>query len=577
MAALAGSGCAAMQASPGRSPGIAGIERHQLEITLEAGVLRVTDRLTLTPDGRLLAFRVRAGLWIDSLRAGGRELEYEEVPIGDGGDGGDGGDRIVRVDVPPSATSITVDLSGDPGHGVSEEFVHLPGHSGWYPAPAGGRATRFDATVELPAHLQVMAAGRRVVDDVLGDRRRVRFESVLPARGWSLTAGRYTRYEEDARGVPISVWLLESGDDPALARVYLGATRAHLAEGVRRFGPFPHPGFSVVEAPFPAGQGHPGYTLLGSAILRLPFIPETSARHELFHCWWGNGVMSDPRSGNWTEGLTSYLADHEAAARKAGDGGAGYRWQVLYDAHNFGRQDPPPLLEVIHAQGDRTLGYGKASMVFHMLRTEIGDEAFSAGLRGAVADALGRQIDWLQLLAYFAEAAGRPLDGFVDRWIRAGDHSAPVDPDAHVWSRLAHAQVAPSFDLVASDRRRRVVALSPEFDEVAERLADDDWPLIPAQEADLTDHSLLIVARRGAPLTIGGRTLQVPADRPWPPGATLLFATSPSWAPGHAAGVMLADDLDSLEQAAAKLKWYSRYGWLLFDGATNIDKAVIRR
>jgi len=61
---------------------------------------------------------------------------------------------------------------------------------------------------------------------------------------------------------------------------------------------------------FPTGFGFSSYTLLGSSVLRLPFILSTSLGHEIAHCWWGNGVYVDYESGNWSEGLTTYVSDY---------------------------------------------------------------------------------------------------------------------------------------------------------------------------------------------------------------------------------------------------------------------------
>ena len=77
-------------------------------------------------------------------------------------------------------------------------------------------------------------------------------------------------------------------------------------------GPYPFEKFAVVENFFPTGYGFPSFTLLGSRVLRLPFIPDTSLRHEVAHCWWGNGVFVDAAGGNWCEGLTTYVADYLA-------------------------------------------------------------------------------------------------------------------------------------------------------------------------------------------------------------------------------------------------------------------------
>ena len=86
--------------------------------------------------------------------------------------------------------------------------------------------------------------------------------------------------------------------------------RRYIALYEELIGPYPFQQFSIVENFFPTGYGFPSYTLLGSTVIRLPFIIETSLGHEIAHCWWGNGVLVDDRQGNWCEGLTTYLADY---------------------------------------------------------------------------------------------------------------------------------------------------------------------------------------------------------------------------------------------------------------------------
>ena len=56
-------------------------------------------------------------------------------------------------------------------------------------------------------------------------------------------------------------------------------------------GAYPYAKFATVENWFPTGYGMPGWTLLGSQVLRLPFIPTTSFGHEIAHNWWGNSVF----------------------------------------------------------------------------------------------------------------------------------------------------------------------------------------------------------------------------------------------------------------------------------------------
>ena len=75
-------------------------------------------------------------------------------------------------------------------------------------------------------------------------------------------------------------------------------------------GAYPYSKFAVVENFWESGLGMPSFTLLGPRVIRLPFVWKSSLPHEIAHNWWGNGVFVDMRRGNWSEGLTAYLADH---------------------------------------------------------------------------------------------------------------------------------------------------------------------------------------------------------------------------------------------------------------------------
>ena len=91
---------------------------------------------------------------------------------------------------------------------------------------------------------------------------------------------------------------------------YLDATERYLRLYEDWIGPYPYGSFSIVSSPTPTGFGMPTLTYLGIDVLRLPFIRDTSLGHEVLHNWWGNGVYPDYATGNWSEGLTTFMADH---------------------------------------------------------------------------------------------------------------------------------------------------------------------------------------------------------------------------------------------------------------------------
>ena len=179
----------------------------------------------------------------------------------------------------------------------------------------------------------------------------------------------------------------------------------------------------MVENFFPTGYGFPSFTLLGSRVLRLPFIPDTSLRHEVAHCWWGNGVFVDAAGGNWCEGLTTYVADYLAKEEHSFEEARGYRLRTLekYALLAAGAQDFPLLsFRSRFNPASQAIGYGKAMFVFHMMRLRIGDAAFWASLRDIYAERLYKKTSWGHFMDAFAAHGGLSRDEvrtFHDQWI----------------------------------------------------------------------------------------------------------------------------------------------------------------
>ncbi len=196
------------------------------------------------------------------------------------------------------------------------------------------------------------------------------------------------------------------------------------------FGPYPFPKFAIVENFFPTGYGFPSYTLLGASVLRLPFIPETSLRHEIAHSWWGNGVLVDYASGNWCEGLTTYVADYlsQEMSSLQTPGFTGSKFcRTMQRFAASGADFPLRLFESRSSPATRAVGYGKAAFVFHMIRQKLGDEAFWDSLRQIYKERLFVRTSWEDFRDVFVRTGGwDPGEAklFFDQWVeRSG---APV-------------------------------------------------------------------------------------------------------------------------------------------------------
>ena len=111
-------------------------------------------------------------------------------------------------------------------------------------------------------------------------------------------------------------------------------------------GPFPYKRYSIVENRLPTGYGMPSFTLLGQAVVRLPFIKDISLGHEVLHSWFGNAIDNDA-GGNRCEGLTTLLADQTYAEEK-GNGAASRKNQLLRYQAYVGQNNEVAVLDFQH-------------------------------------------------------------------------------------------------------------------------------------------------------------------------------------------------------------------------------------
>jgi hypothetical protein len=297
---------------------------------------------------------------------------------------------------------------------ILPQGVFLSGYTGWYPT-FGGETCAFTLEVRLPPGWEAVSQGRRLTGEETPAGRTVRWESDAPQDEIYLVAGPLTLYREEREGISAQVYLREA--DPALAARYLEATFRGVSLYSGLIGPYPYAKFAAVENFWETGYGMPSFTLLGPQVIRLPFIPTTSYPHEILHNWWGNGVRVGGGDGNWSEGLTAYLSDHLAKEQQGA--GAESRLTTLqkYADYVLSERDLPlSAFGARHGSVSEAVGYGKASMLFHMLRREMGDEAFLRGLASFWREFRFRSASTRDLLGVLGREGGRDLASFFRRW-----------------------------------------------------------------------------------------------------------------------------------------------------------------
>ncbi len=304
---------------------------------------------------------------------------------------------------------------------ASIEGSFLPAGTGWYPDPGVPFAYRL--RLWLPKGQKGLVPGNRLRESEGAGGYTAEFDFPHPAEGIALMAGPYVVSEhvlmlEGTRRVRVRTWFYP--ELASLADGYLADSARYLERYSRLIGPYPFDDFGVVASPLPTGFGMPSLTYLGREVLRLPFVRATSLGHEVLHNWWGNGVYPDWAHGNWSEGLTTFLADYAYKEDESAQAAREMRLAWLRDlaAVPEGEDTALAAFTARHHGIASIVGYNKAAMVFLMLRDEIGSAAFERGLRLIWDRHRFRSASWADLERAFSEAAGRELAAFFRQWVQ---------------------------------------------------------------------------------------------------------------------------------------------------------------
>jgi len=361
-----------------------------------------------------------------------------------------------RITVPANSDSFTIVYGGKIFHPLQQDareartFENSPGiiaaegsvlsgASGWYPMlddTQGENMVTFSLDVAMPQGWVAVSQGKRGLNigQPEGSGSRVTWEESQPQDEIYLIAAPFTQYRSSDAGIEELVYLRK--EDSALAQRYLDATSRYLGMYQKLIGTYPYAKFALVENFWETGYGMPSFTLLGSQVIRLPFIIDTSYPHEILHNWWGNGVYVDYRSGNWSEGLTAYLADHLLQEQKGN--GAEYRRGTLQKYADFvsaGRDFPLSEFTSRHSAQSEAVGYGKAMLMFHMLRRKMGDDNFARALQKLYHEFQFKRASYADIEKIFSQTAGEKLGRFFEQWVQQTG--------------------APELRLVSADTRRK--------------------------------------------------------------------------------------------------------------------------
>ncbi|NNJ98441.1 MAG: M20/M25/M40 family metallo-hydrolase [Gammaproteobacteria bacterium] len=412
------------------------VPHHDIEVHLDLknAAIDVRDTIKLSQDhSSSLMFTLHPALQVKLLSDSAKLTEISQQSDIDDLDSQQANTiipRRYRVDFIGATRQFTLRYQGNIAHALQshgEEYarsfeqtpglvsptgVFLSGSSAWYPQIDGGLLS-FDLKLHLPDGWKSMSQGQLIE---IGKRTVEHWRAMTPQEEIYLIAGPFTAYTSTENNITAMVLLREP--DTTLAEKYLDHTHQYIDLYSTIIGPYPFTKFAMVENFWETGYGMPSFTLLGSRVIRLPFILYSSYPHEILHNWWGNNVYIDFSSGNWAEGLTSYLADHLIKEQRGS--ASAYRRDTLQKYADYvGKAEDFPLSHFRGRHSARTeaIGYGKTMMLFHMLRLQLGDDAFKRGLQAFYKQQRFQLADYVDLQSSFETVSDESMDTFFRQWV----------------------------------------------------------------------------------------------------------------------------------------------------------------
>jgi aminopeptidase N len=408
------------------------IQHYTLELTPDLAAKSVqgleTVRLRAQQEGVADVVLDSGALVVDSVALAGANQPFEQA-----------GSRTTVHLRQPLASGQLAELAlryhGTPKYGMSFGADGAQIHtafstSQWMPCVDAPdvRAT-LDLTLLLPADLVTVGNGRLIGQQTRPGgllASRWLLEQPMPSYLYGFAAGHFRELSQQAGGVQLRQLAPAALFSEADMRKIFSDTEDMLAFYQAKAGvPYPFAAYTQVLLQGSAAQEAASFSLLGERYGQRLLIDEKAewlGAHEAAHSWWGNGVTNQAWTHFWlNEGVATFMT---AAYLEHRFGHDEYMRQIdaaraKYEALKAAGNDKPLVFPNWDkpTASDRSLVYDKGAYVVHLLRLQMGEEAFWRGLQAYTRRHWGRSVTTSDFQAAMAQAYGKPLDDFFAKWV----------------------------------------------------------------------------------------------------------------------------------------------------------------
>ena len=158
----------------------------------------------------------------------------------------------------------------------------------------------------------------------------------------------------------------------------------------------------------------------------VPFGNVTLIAHEIAHQWFGDSVTESTWSDLWlSEGFATYFAGLFVQRHESEEAFQRYMRNAATSVFEYEKKkrvpifdrDTESLMELLNPNN-----YQKGAWVLHMLRSNLGDDAFFRGIRAYYESHKNSVATTEDLRAALEKASGKDLRAFFTRWVYDSGH-----------------------------------------------------------------------------------------------------------------------------------------------------------
>jgi len=400
----------------------------------------VTHSLTLLRDGLEIVWFDSVGLQIESVRINKSAAKFSTT------------DKKLTVALPKGAKAgakfdVEIKYQGTPTKGL---YFILPDKD--YPnrplqiwSQGESEDTRYylptydypndrlttETILTVPASWQTISNGKLIgVTDASDGMKTWTWRESQPSSTYLITvvAGEFVEVKDSWRNIPVTYYAPKDRGDrlsPSYSR-----TPAMIELFSKKLGvdyPWEKYSQAMVDEFVAGGMENSSATTNTADSLRHPkLVPEYEQNqdplisHELAHQWFGDLVTTKDWGDIWlNEGFATFMETVWSEAHFGKDTADYDRWEAARQWFAYRSLYDKPIVRYDFDESEEFDGnaYGKGGWVLYMLRRQLGEDAFYAGLKHYLDVNRGKNVVTSDLTKAIEEATHTNVDPFFAQWI----------------------------------------------------------------------------------------------------------------------------------------------------------------